>query len=105
MTKEKEYVFKIKTSPKNPNLCAIELQDGTNVVIDGNAKAVSFVYPKKKFSRIFKKQMADKKSRFIGVTWNYTELNALLKGASMLRKNKKEINNETNTKRERNGLS
>ncbi len=79
-----KYSYGIKED-KKLGIFAIVLQDGTHVVISkGKDKGVSFMYPKKKFSKIFRKQMQDRKTHFIGLAFSVIELQAIMKGLDKL---------------------
>lgn len=83
---KKKYEFGIKRN-KKLGFEAIVLADNTQIVIE--KKQVSFMFPKKKFKKIFQVQIDDKTKSFIGISFNMDELNAIKKGLSELEGDKK----------------
>lgn len=61
---------------------SIRLEDGTLVI--SMDQELIIAYPKKKFTEIFRKQMQDKKAKYLTVSWSETELGAIAKGLKML---------------------
>ena len=64
------------------NIFGVRLQDKTEVIIYSmkGSKGLMIRYPKRKFKRIFQKQIDDKKSKFISVEFSITEMKAISKG-------------------------
>ena len=81
MEKKENYEFGIKRF-KELGVEAVVLADETHLVLE--KKQISFMFPKKKFAKIFQKQIDDKNKSFIGITFNMTEINAIMKGVNEL---------------------
>ena len=79
------YKFGIK-EVKELGWQAVVLADDTHLVI--GKKELTILYPKKKFTPIFKKQMSDRSRYYIGVSFSDTELSAIMQGMDMLLKKK-----------------
>ena len=59
----------------------IELEDGTRIVLNKSAKELTFLYPTKKFWRIFE---AQKDKEFLSIAWSVDEIDAIMKGIEMI---------------------
>ena len=77
------YEFGIKKS-KKLGYEAVVLADNTHMVI--GKKQVTFMFPKKKFKKIFLDQINNKKRDYIGVSFSEVELDAIMKGIEELSK-------------------
>ena len=73
----KEYNFGIKEN-KELGYKGIILKDKTQLVI--TKTGLSLMFPKKKFLKIFQKQIQDKSRTHIGIMFNKLELKAIIKG-------------------------
>ena len=78
---KKQYNFKIKSN-KELGFNAVVLQDDTHVIMDNEGLHIG--YPKKKFRKIFERQLADRKRKYVFVVWSPIEITALLKGIKMM---------------------
>ena len=61
----------------------ILLEDGTVILL--HSKHLSILYPKKKFTKLFQKQIDDKGRDNIGVSWNMTEIRAIYQAPIKMR--------------------
>lgn len=85
MAKKKVYKYKVfqpKKAQKEVGVAGVELEDGTQFIIyrSKKHKGLAIRYPKKKFSRLFLKQINDKKAAHISMSYSPTELEAIFQG-------------------------
>ncbi len=87
--KDNLYNFSIKDMPEE-SMCAVILEDDTHLVFGD--KTLTFLYPKTKFIKIFEKQIKDKGKKYIGVAYTRIEVEAIMKGLSMIVKKREKEN-------------
>jgi len=77
MMSKKVYHFGIKEN-KSLNFKAVVLADDTHIVL--HKYKIGIGYPKKKFNKIFREQLKDRRIRYLWVEFTETELRAISKG-------------------------
>jgi hypothetical protein len=82
MTSKKNiYHFGIKEN-KELRFKSVVLADDTHIVL--YKSNISIGYPKKKFNKIFKQQIKDRKKAYLWVKFSETELRAIMEGIDIL---------------------
>jgi len=98
--KRNVYHFGIKEN-KELGFKSVVLADDTHIVL--HKHKVGIGYPKKKFNKIFRQQIKDRKKSYLWVEFSEKELKAIMKGIDMLsrrslsKKNTKEARRSSHT--------
>jgi len=79
--KRNAYHFGIKEH-KELGFKAVVLADDTHIVLYKHKVGIG--YPKKKFNKIFRQQIKDRKKAYLWVEFSETELKAIMEGIDML---------------------
>jgi len=83
---KKFYHYSIKEN-KDLGFMAVVLADDTHIVIHKHKIGIGF--PKKKFNKLFKEQIKDRKKTYLWVEFSEIELQAIMEGVNILVKNNK----------------